>query len=60
MDGHRSALMVNVLGYCSISLTDHQIEPTLINLALNNTVEAIFTSASPWDTSCEAPTRSEL
>ncbi|KAL2702622.1 hypothetical protein AAEP93_006920 [Penicillium crustosum] len=35
-------------------------EPTLINLALNNTVEAIFTSASPWDTSCEAPTRSEL
>ncbi|CAI7673398.1 unnamed protein product [Penicillium discolor] len=34
--------------------------PTLVNLALNNTVEAIFTSASPWDTSCEAPTRSEL
>ncbi|KAJ5588061.1 hypothetical protein N7537_010739 [Penicillium hordei] len=31
-------------------------EPTLINIALNNTVEAIFTSASPWDTSCEAPT----
>ncbi|OQD61183.1 hypothetical protein PENPOL_c018G00218 [Penicillium polonicum] len=35
-------------------------EPTLINLALNNTVEAIFTSASPWDTSCEASTRPEL
>ncbi|OQD96557.1 hypothetical protein PENSOL_c015G11969 [Penicillium solitum] len=34
--------------------------PTLVNLALNNTVEAIFTSVSPWDTSCEAPTRSEL
>ncbi|KAJ5940611.1 hypothetical protein N7516_000779 [Penicillium verrucosum] len=35
-------------------------EPTLVHLALNNTVEAKFTSASPWDTSCEAPIRSEL
>lgn len=43
-----------------ISPADHQIAPTLVNLALNNTVEAIFTSVSPWDTSCEAPTRSEL
>lgn len=51
-------------GKCAVLLfsspADHQIAPTLVNLALNNTVEAIFTSASPWDTSCEAPTRSEL
>ncbi|KAJ6144042.1 hypothetical protein N7471_003495 [Penicillium samsonianum] len=35
-------------------------EPTMINLALNNTVQAIFTSSSSWDRSCGVPARSEL
>ncbi|KAJ5950156.1 uncharacterized protein N7479_008569 [Penicillium vulpinum] len=36
-------------------------EPTLINLALNNSVQAIFTSANSWDSYCESHiTRSEL
>ncbi|KAJ5790155.1 uncharacterized protein N7518_007166 [Penicillium psychrosexuale] len=37
---------------------DHGIEPTLISLALDNTVQAVFTGSS-WDTSCEVA-RSEL
>ena len=60
MDGHSSALMVNILSYYSVLQADHKIEPRMVSLALNNTVQAIFTSSSSWDTFCEVPTRSEL
>lgn len=55
MDGHSFDFTVGFQGFSVLSmimLTYMVPEPTLINIALNNTVPAELTSAT-WDAFCE-------
>jgi hypothetical protein len=52
MDGHSSVSIVSLSNFAEIVHADKLTEPTLINLALDNTTQVVFTSADPWDSYC--------
>jgi hypothetical protein len=52
MDGHSSVSIVSLSNFAEMVHADQLTEPTLINLALDNTTQVVFTSANLWDNYC--------